>query len=95
MKIMDDEEREKKIAYEHEKNVAFELELLERKAKLQEELDTSRNKLKVNYPVSQSVELNCQSYPSLSTMEKLKLAYHFGVSLNQRSIQQTYLIHMW
>ena len=42
VKIMDDEEREKKIAYEHEKNVAFELELLERKEKLQEEVDKSK-----------------------------------------------------
>ena len=39
MKNMDDEAREQKMNYEHEKNVAFELELLECKAKLQEELD--------------------------------------------------------
>ena len=42
MKNMDDEAREQKMNYEHEKNVAFELELLERKAKLQEELDKSK-----------------------------------------------------
>ena len=42
MKIMDDEETEKEITYEYEKNVAFELELLERRAKLQEELDKSK-----------------------------------------------------
>ena len=42
MKNMDDEAREQKMNCEHEKNVAFELELLERKAKLQEELDKSK-----------------------------------------------------
>ena len=42
MKNMDDEAREQKMNYEHEKNVAFELELLEHKAKLQEELDKSK-----------------------------------------------------
>ena len=90
MKIMNDGEREKKITYEHEKNVAFELELLERKAKLQEELDKSKQD-EGKQSSSQPVDLNCQSCPSLSTMVKLKPGYHFGVSLNQRSIQQTYL----
>ena len=42
VKNMDVEAREQKMNYEHEKNAAFELELLERKAKLQEELDKSK-----------------------------------------------------
>ena len=39
---MDDDEREAKTAYEHERKLAFELELFERKAKFQEELEKTK-----------------------------------------------------
>ncbi|CAB4034010.1 Hypothetical predicted protein, partial [Paramuricea clavata] len=42
IKKMDDDEREAKTAYEHERKLAFELELFERKAKFQEELEKTK-----------------------------------------------------
>ena len=87
---MDDEIREQKMNYEHEENVAFELELLELKAKLQEELDKSKQ-VEDKQPSKPTSGLNCQSCPSPSTVEKLKFGYRFGVSSSQRSILQTYL----
>ena len=42
IKEIDNNERERKTTYEHEKNLAFELELFERKAKFQEELEKSK-----------------------------------------------------
>ncbi|CAB3979151.1 Hypothetical predicted protein [Paramuricea clavata] len=45
IKKMDDDEREAKTAYEHERKLAFELELFERKAKFQEELEKTKQEL--------------------------------------------------
>ncbi|CAB3986224.1 Hypothetical predicted protein [Paramuricea clavata] len=45
IKKMDDDEREAKTAYEHERKLAFELELFERKAKFQEELEKTKQDL--------------------------------------------------
>ena len=90
MKNMDDEAREQKMNYEHEKNVAFELELLERKAKLQEELGKSKQ-VEDKQPSKSTSGAKLPKLPITKYMEKLKLGYRFGVSSSQRSILQTYL----
>ncbi|CAB4002659.1 Hypothetical predicted protein [Paramuricea clavata] len=54
IKKVDDDEREAKTAYEHERKLAFELELFERKAKFQEELEKTKQDDIVPQPTVES-----------------------------------------
>ena len=77
---MDEDEKEAKTAYEHEKYLTFELELFERKAKFQEKLEKTKQG-----------KNNQHSKPTHQClMEKLIHGCHFGGSLNPKLSLQTY-----
>jgi hypothetical protein len=86
---MDDDEREAKTAYEHERKLAFELELFERKAKFQEELEKTKQG-ENNQHSKPTSGAKLPKLPITKFNGKLIYGSNFEGSLNLKLTPQTY-----
>jgi hypothetical protein len=89
IKKMDDDEREAKTAYEHERKLAFELELFERKAKFQEELEKTKQG-ENNQHSKPTFGAKLPKLPITKFNGKTDLWLPFWGSLNLKLTTQTY-----